>query len=252
MALHSMPKQAFPCEGCMTQRTRHEYLAFIVPLRRIIFLLFFLQAYWSPSSDKEFLEVIFTKIDTLLEIHNGGSCDLNIHNAEWLVYYRRTNTTGQAAQVDAGSSLKQIVSSLTILEKRSQRLLFSTLPKLSVYHSRVQTSGGSDPFSLHMSIELFKKAMLHLFYNQLLTETCHGRLQIDVRKQFCRCQQRIQILISIGKSQLITASLYFFNECITSSARSITWTFSAHLIGQNFMGNFSFSPAIARYTAGES
>ena len=100
---------------------RHEYLAFTAPLKGTTFLLFFL--YRSPSSDSEVFEVISNKIDTLLQKYPAAEVavfgDFNVHNVEWLVHSRSTDTPGQAAQAFAlCHNLKQIVTSPTRVPDR--------------------------------------------------------------------------------------------------------------------------------------
>lgn len=100
---------------------RHEYLAFIAPLRSITLLLFFL--YRSPSSDSEIFEVISSKIDSLLQKYPAAEVavfgDFNVHNTEWLVHSRNIDTSGQAAHAFAlCHGLKQIVTSPTRVPDR--------------------------------------------------------------------------------------------------------------------------------------
>ena len=100
---------------------RHDYLAFIAPLKSMTFLLFFL--YRSPSSDSEVFEVISNKLDTLLQRYPAAEVavfgDFNVHNTEWLVHSRCTDTSGQAAHAFAlCHGLKQIVSSPTRVPDR--------------------------------------------------------------------------------------------------------------------------------------
>ena len=100
---------------------RHDYLAFIAPLKGITLLLFFL--YRSPSTDSEVFEVISSKIDTLLQRYPAAEVavfgDFNVHHSEWLVHSRNTDTPGQAAHAFAiCHGLKQIVTSPTRVPDR--------------------------------------------------------------------------------------------------------------------------------------
>ena len=101
---------------------RHEYLAFIAPLKNVTFLLFFL--YRSPSADSEVFDVISTKIDALLQRYPAAEVavfgDFNVHNVEWLVHSRATDSSGQAAEAFALShNLSQIVTSPTRVPDRA-------------------------------------------------------------------------------------------------------------------------------------
>ena len=101
--------------------SRHEYLAFIAPLPSVTLVLFFL--YRSPSTDCEVLNVISNKLDSILQQYPTAEVaifgDFNVHNVEWLVHSRTTDSSGQAAQAFALShNLSQIVSSPTRVPDR--------------------------------------------------------------------------------------------------------------------------------------
>ena len=107
-----------------SEDSRHEYLAFIAPLRSRTVLMFFV--YRSPSSDSEVFDVLSTKIDSLLQKYPAAEVtvfgDLNVHNQEWLIHSRSTDTSGLAAQ-----TLTQIVTSPTRVPDRDGDLDISLI-----------------------------------------------------------------------------------------------------------------------------
>ena len=131
---------------------RHEYLAFLAPLRNVTFLLFFL--YRSPSSDCEVLEVISNKVDLLLQKYPAAEVavfgDFNAHHVEWLVHSHATDSSGQAAHAFALShNLNQIVSSPTRVPDRDGDngylldLFLTTIPE-NFSHKVSSPLGSSD------------------------------------------------------------------------------------------------------------
>ena len=72
--------------------------------------------YRSPSSDSEVFEVLSSKIDSLLQKYPAAEVavfgDFNVHNQEWLIHARSTDTSDLAAQAFAlCHNLTQIVTS---------------------------------------------------------------------------------------------------------------------------------------------
>ena len=162
--LHRLDKA--PCHGlalyaktCLPLRRlfdsedpRHEYLAFLAPLRSSTLLLFFL--YRSPSSDNAIFDVLSSKIDALLQKYPAAEVavfgDFNVHNTEWLVHSRCTDISGQAAQAFALShSLRQIVTCPTRVPDRAGDtgylldLFLTSIPEM-VSHKVSSPLGSSD------------------------------------------------------------------------------------------------------------
>ena len=131
---------------------RHEYLAFLAPLQKMTFLLFFL--YRSPSSDCEVLDVISKQIDSLLQKYPQAQVavfgDFNVHNVEWLTHSRCTDSHGQAAHDFAIShNLSQIVTTPTRVPDRDGDtgylldLFLTSIPE-SFSHKVTSPLGSSD------------------------------------------------------------------------------------------------------------
>lgn len=130
----------------------HEYVAFVAHFEGSTQLLFFL--YRSPSANSEIFDVLSDKIDTLLGKYPAAEVvvfgDFNVHNVEWLVHSRATDSNGQAAHSFALSqNLSQIVSSPTRVPDRATDSgylldLFLTTNPDSYHHKVSSPLGTSD------------------------------------------------------------------------------------------------------------
>ena len=108
----------------------------------------------SPSSDSEVFDVPSTKIDSLLQKYPAAEVtvfgDLNVHNQEWLIHSRSTDTSGLAAQAFAlCHNLTQIVTSPTRVPDRDGDTgylldLFLTIMPDNVSHKVSSSLGSSD------------------------------------------------------------------------------------------------------------
>ena len=128
----------------------HEYLVFVVHFEGSTLLLFFL--YRSPSTNSQIFDVLSDKVDSLLGKYPAAEVavfgDFNVHNIDWLVHSRATDSNGQAAHSFALSqNLSQIVASPTRVPDRATDrgylldLFLTTNP--DSYHHRVSSPLGT-------------------------------------------------------------------------------------------------------------